>query len=62
MFSWKRRIQEIQVSFKKIHICFVFYTLVILLPRAGEPEPVGAGCFGSLEPEPLEKETGAGAA
>ena len=42
--------------------------------RAGEPEPVGAGCFGSLEPEPeqieeknrsrsrLEKKSGAGAA
>ena len=27
--------------------------------RAGEPEP---GVFGSLEPEPLEKKTGAGAA
>ena len=33
--------------------------------RAGEPEPVGARCFGSLkpEPEPLEKKKpGAGAA
>ena len=27
--------------------------------RAGEPEP---GVFGSLEPEPLEKKPGAGAA
>jgi len=27
-------------------------TFVTLLPRAGEPEP---GVFGSLEPEPLEK-------
>ena len=28
-----------------------------LICRAGEPEPVGAGCFGPLEqePEPLEK-------
>ena len=26
------------------------------------PKPVGAGVFGSLEPEPLEKNPGAGAA
>ena len=30
-----------------------------VLSRAGEPEP---GVFGSLEPEPLEKKTGAGPA
>ena len=28
---------------------------ITLSPRAGESEPVGAGCFGSLEPETLEK-------
>ena len=31
--------------------------ICILRSRAGEPEP---GVFGSLEPEPLEKKTGAG--
>ena len=30
----------------------------MVLIRAGEPEP---GVFGALEPEPLEKKTGAGA-
>ena len=30
--------------------------------KAGEPEPVKPGVFGSLEPEPLEKKPGAGAA
>jgi len=34
----------------------------IVYVRAGEPEPVDPGVFGSLEPEPLEKKTGAGAA
>jgi len=33
----------------------------IVYVRAGEPEPVEPGVFGSLEPEPLEKKTGAGA-
>ena len=32
---------------------------LILQSRVGEPE---SGVFGSLEPEPLEKKTGAGAA
>ena len=35
-----------------------------MLSRAGDPEPVKPGVFGSLdlEPESLEKKTGAGAA
>jgi len=32
------------------------------LVRAGEPKTEGDACFGPLEPEPLEKRPGAGAA
>jgi len=50
-------IHRIQIRFsqKWIHIKMKW----IRNTRAGEPEP---GVFGSLEPEPLEKKPGAGAA
>ena len=37
----------------------IIYFFLLILGRTGEPEP---GVFGSLEPEPLEKKPGAGAA
>ena len=42
---------------RKRNTCIYYIKAVIV--RAGEPEP---GVFGSLEPEPLEKNSGAGAA
>ena len=66
-FSYSSLSKIVSFMIKKTIILLVLYFLQFYLTslrgkeyfpnlnNSHEPEPVGAGCFGSIEPEPLEK-------